>query len=287
MSLFTAKDMAKDVLGWYQTATGPLRIMPDFFILGAQKGGTTSLYYYLIKHPCIASAWRKELFFFDSNFHKGLLWYRGQFPLSIRKYYAQLIQKQDLITGEACPNYLFYPHIPKRVVEYFPHAKLIVLLRNPVDRAYSHYRHQVARGREELSFEDAIACEEERIRGDAEKMLTDENYDSHNYATYSYLTRGIYADQLQRWFRWFPREQFLIHRSEDLYANPDTIYKQTLVFLNIPDLEPSKQYAVFNKAMYTPPSAMDATLRKRLVEYFEPHNLRLNALLDRDFGWNR
>lgn len=280
------QDLANHVLGLYQIATSPIRIMPDFFILGAQKCGTTSLYYYLVKHPSIASAWRKELFFFDSNFQKGLSWYRGQFPFSIRKYYAEHIRKQDFITGEATPSYLFYPNVPKRVAEIFPQVKLIVLLRNPVDRAYSHYRHQVAHGREKLSFEDAIACEEERTRGDVEKMMTDENYYSYNYTIYSYQARGVYIDQLQRWFRWFPREQFLIHSSEDLYTNPATIYRQTLEFLNIPDLEPTKKYAVYNKARYTPPSTMDPKLRKRLVEYFEPHNLRLYELLDRDFGWN-
>ena len=279
----TAKDLAKYVLGLYQIATSPIRIMPDFFIIGAQKCGTTSLYYYLVAHPSIASAWRKELSFFDSNFQKGLSWYRGQFPLSIRKYYAEHIRKQAFITGEACPEYLFHPNVPKRVVEIFPQAKLIVLLRNPVDRAYSHYRHQVARGRQKLSFEDAIACEEERTRGDAEKMVTNENY--YNYTISSYLARGVYVDQLQRWFRWFPREQFLIHRSEDLYTNPTTIYKQTLEFLNLPYLGPMMEYAVYNKALPTLSSKIDLKLRKRLVEYFEPYNLRLYELLDRDFGW--
>jgi hypothetical protein len=282
----TAKDMAKYVLGLYQIATSPIRIMPDFFIIGAQKGGTTSLYYYLVKHPSIASAWRKELSFFDSNFQKGLSWYRGQFPFNIRKYYAEHVHKQDFITGEASPSYLFYPNVPKRVAEIFPHIKLIVLLRNPVDRAYSLYCHQVARGREKLSFEDAIACEEERTRGDAEKMVTHENCYSYNYEHYSYVARGVYVDQLQRWFRWFPREQFLIHRSEDFYTDPATIYRQTLEFLNILYVEPTKKYAVYNKALYTPPSKMDPKVRKRLIEYFEPHNLRLYELLDRDFSWN-
>lgn len=281
----TAKDLAKYALGLYQIATSPIRIIPDFMIIGAQKGGTTSLYFYLVKHPYIASAWRKELHFFDSNchdnnFHKGLSWYRGQFPINIRKYYAEYIRKQDFITGEASPTYLFYPTVPKRVAEIFPQVKLIVLLRNPIDRAYSHYRHQVASGREKLSFEDAIACEEEGIRGDAEKMAADENYN-----IYPYLTRGVYVDQLQRWFRWFPREQFLIHRSEDLYTNTATIYRQTLEFLNITDLEPPKKFGVYNKARYTPPAKMDPKLRKHLVEYFEPHNLRLYELLDRDFDW--
>ena len=284
--MFTAKDLAKYVLGIYQIATSPIRVMPDFFILGAQKCGTTSLYYYLVEQPSIASAWRKELRFFDNNFQRGLSWYRGQFPFSIRKYYAEHIRKRAFITGEASPNYLFYPNVPKRVAEIFPQAKLIILLRNPVDRAYSHYRHTVARGREKLSFEDATACEEERTRGDAEKMVTDENYYSYNYDHYSYLARGVYVDQLQRWFRWFPGEQFLIHRSEDLYTNPVTIFKQTMEFLNLPDLEPPKEYEVYNKAQYTPSSKMDPKLRKRLVEYFEPHNLRLYELLNRDFGWN-
>lgn len=291
----TAKDAAKYLLGLYQITTSPLRLMPEFIIIGAQKCGTTSLYYYLVEHSNIASAWRKELRFFDNNFKKGLAWYHGQFPFSIRRSYAQIIHKQDLITGEASPDYFFHTHAPKRVRSILPQVKLIVLLRNPADRAYSHYRHQVARGRESLSFEKAITYEEERTRGEREKVEASETYYSYNYEHFSYISRGIYADYLQKWFNLFPREQFLILKSEDLYADPAAILKQTLRFLDVPEVEPKRLkegYEKYNNSeskehtKFTPPSKLDPEFRQRLVEFYKPHNARLYELLGRDFGWN-
>src|SRR5207248_10393615 len=105
--------------------------------------------------------------------------------------------------------YLFHPHVPKRVVQVLPHVKLIVLLRNPVDRAYSQYYHAIELGHETLSFEEAIASEEERTAQERAKLLRDEHYYSHAYKHRSYLTRGIYVEQLQAWMQLFPREQFL------------------------------------------------------------------------------
>jgi len=283
------------MLGLYQIATSSLRMVPEFIIIGAQKSGTTSLYYYLVEHPHIISARRKELRFFDNNFMKGLAWYHGQFPFSIRRSYTQIVHKHDLITGEASPDYLFHAHASERVWSVLPQVKLIVLLRNPADRAYSHYRHQVARGRETLAFEKAITCEEERIRGERDKVEASETYYSYNYEHFSYLTRGIYVDFLQRWFNFFPREQFLILKSEDLYAHPAVVLQQTLRFLGVPEIVPKslkERYKKYNNAEnkryinFTPPNKLDPEFRQRLVEFYEPHNARLYELLRRDFGWN-
>src|SRR5947209_7625266 len=201
----------------YRGITAPLRLLPDFLIIGTQRGGTTSLYHYLQAHSCLKPTTTKEVHFFDKKYRKGLLWYRGHFPLVWEKVYAQRVQKRAFVTGEASPAYLFHPHVHKRIAQVLPHVKLIVLLRNPVDRAYSQYYHSLELGLETRSFEEAIQDEVERTSQEREKILKDEHYQSYTYRHHSYLTRGIYVDQLQAWMRFFSREQFLILKSEDLY----------------------------------------------------------------------
>jgi|SRR5690242_3518862 len=123
-------------------------ILPHFLIIGAQRCGTTSLFEYLARHPDVAPPSAKELHFFDSEYHKGDAWYRERFP-SLRN---------GFITGEATPYYIFHPHTPTRVRDWNSKVKLIVLLRNPVDRAYSHYHHEVRLGTESLDFETALVA---------------------------------------------------------------------------------------------------------------------------------
>jgi len=263
----------------YRIGTSPIRLMPDFIIIGAQKGGTTSLYYYLAGHPNIVPALKKELRFFDLNLQKGLAWYRAQFP----------VWRWDCITGEASPDYLFHPHVPARIAGLLPHVKLIVLLRNPVDRAFSHYHHQVRRGRETLSFEDALACEAERIREEGERVAANGAYYSYNHEHFSYLARGRYVDYLQTWLSIFPREQMLILKSEDLYSDPAAIIKQTLQFLKLPDAGREGQkneYKRYNKTPSAFRDQMDSALREQLMAYYESHNARLYELLGRDFHWS-
>jgi Sulfotransferase domain len=279
-------DAAKSANRFYRIATSPIRLMPDFIIIGVARGGTTSLYEYLIDHPNILGASRKEVHFFDTHFRRGMAWYRGQFPYSMQKYYARRIQKRDFITGEASPYYIFHPYAAQRLADALPQAKLIVLLRNPVERAFSHYCWEVGWGDEKLSFEEAVDREEERIRIDEGKLVKDYSF---NHQHFSYLARGIYVEQFQNWFKLFPREQFLILKSEDMYKEPASIFKQTLDFLGVPYSEPKvvkKEFKQYNKPKYSPPNKMDPALRKRLVEYFEPYNARLYELLGRDFGWD-
>ncbi len=272
----------------YRAITGPLRLLPDFLIIGTQRGGTTSLYNYLIARPGVGPAMVKELHFFDKKFNKGLLWYRAHFPSSIQKNYYQFTHKQAFVTGEASAYYLFHPHAPKRVAKVLPHVKLIVMLRNPVDRAYSQYNFEVDLGRETLPFEDALDREEERISKEREKMLKDEGYVSFDYSRYSYLARGIYVDQLQTWMKLFPKEQFLMLKSEDFYTDPVEALEHTSKFLNLPELELYEKKKNYKQHNYntTPYPKMNPDTRKRLVEYFEAHNARLYDLLGVDLGWN-
>ena len=271
----------------YRASTNWVRLMPDFIIIGAQKGGTTSLYNYLIAHPSIAPIYVKEPHFFDIYYHKGLVWYRSHFPTRLRQYYARHVQRMDLITGEASPYYLFHPLAAGRVATALPDVKLILVLRNPVDRAYSQYQHQVRQpGVEPLSFEEAIEREEERLAGEEEKLIRDPNYVSFNHRHYSYLARGRYIEQVTIWMKHFPKDQFLILKSEDLYSNPSAVLQETYRFLQVPARtlkEEGEEYRQYNKASY---SKMKPETRRQLLEYFKPYNARLYEFLDRDFGWD-
>ena len=117
--------------------------LPDFIIIGAQKSGTTSLYRFIVKHPAIAPATKKEVHYFSIWYKFGELWYRSHFPTNLSRYNFYKRTNQKLLSGEASPVYLFYPVVPGRMKELLPDVKLIVILRNPVDRAYSHYHHSL------------------------------------------------------------------------------------------------------------------------------------------------
>jgi hypothetical protein len=270
---------------FYRGFTNPMRLIPDFIIIGAQRGGTTSLYNYLTDHPGVGGAFSKEVHFFDKSYQKGLMWYRAQFPSVLQKYYVEHARGQEFITGEASPYYLFHPRVPQRVFAVMPAVKLIVLLRNPVNRAYSQYYHEVDCGYETLSFEEAIESEAARTRVDTARIARDERFVSFSHQHHSYLARGLYVDQLKAWMDVFPREQFLILKSEDFYADPHHAMQQTLAFLGLGEETVSAKERSYKKFNDTKSPQMDLAMRKRLLKYFEPHNARLYEFLGRDFGW--
>ena len=170
-----------------------------------------------------------------------------------------------------------------------PRARVIALLRNPVDRAYSHYNHEITTvsrlfkaGVEPLTFEEALELEELRLRGESDKMLEDERYASFNHQHFSYLSRGIYVDQLSYWSRFFSDEQMLVLKSEDFYERPSETLKRTLDFLGLPEWEP-EAWEIVLKGEYE--REMNPATRRRLEGYFEPHNRRLYEYLGADLGW--
>jgi hypothetical protein len=266
----------------YRGLTAPWRVLPDFLIIGAQKAGTTSLYSYLEQHPCVTSAFRKELNFFDIGFQRGNLWYQGYFPTQLHQSQVRKQHGNRAVTGEACPTYLFHPLSAQRVAATVPQAKLIVLLRNPVTRAYSHYNHTKVRGNEPLSFEDAIAVERDRMAPELEKIKSQKNYSCFNFRIHSYLSRGIYVEQLQEWFKFFPREQFLIIKSEDFTANPREIFQQVLKFLDLPPWDLT-DYKAYHSGAYS--AKLNEQTKHQLIEYFAPYNQQLSELIGADFTW--
>ena len=256
----------------YGKATAAIRPLPDFLIIGAQKAGTTALYAYLREHPGITGPSWKEVSYFDRHYARGEAWYRGNFPNTLRA--------RGLV-GEASPSYMFHPLGPERVAALVPDVKLIALVRDPVDRAFSHYQHEVALGREELSFEDALAAEDERLRGEEARMLADPTYFSHAWWNYTYAARGRYAEQLERWLAVFPPEQLLIVPSEEMLAEPEQTHARVLEFLGAAP-QPLESYPRVFERQYEP---MRPETRTRLAEEFAEPNRRLYALLGRELDW--
>ena len=255
-------------------------MLPDFLIIGAQKAGTTYLYHLLTRHPYVAPATQKEVHYFDVHFGKGDDWYRSHFPRPTWQ------EDRRIFTGEASPYYLYHPHAARRASQVVPHVKLIALLRNPVDRAYSDYQHKRREGREPLKcFQEAIEAEGHRLRGEREKMLADEYYASPDYRRFSYLSRGIYVDQLKVWRKYFNEDQLLVLKSEDFLERPADTLVSVHEFLRLPPWEAgdlSDDPEVSHKGSY---KKLDPAIRERLESYFEPHNQRLYEFLGVDFGW--
>lgn len=243
-----------------ESKTGAL---PDFIIIGAERSGTTFLYQLLAQHPDVERAVRKELNYFNKHFDKGIGWYRSQFP-------PRLKYEQRFITGEATPTYLFHPVAPERMSGVVPQARLIALLRNPVDRAYSYYHMMLRNTRLTLTFDEAI--------------------EAKDYWGWVF-ERGIYVDQLLRWSKFFNKEQVLVLKSEDFFERTLENLKLIQDFLGLPTWQPElsmlserqNPYLQAYRHISYPP--MSPVTRQRLETFFEPHNRRLYKYLDVDFGW--
>jgi len=236
----------------------------NFIIIGAQRSGTTSLYRYICAHPAVKPAVRKEIHFFDWQYEKGHVWYRGQLPAT---------------GGEASPSYIFDPAVPERVKKHEPDTRLIAILRNPADRAYSQYYHNRKRKTESLSLRQALDKEEKRLRA-AIYMQSME---------WSYKARGRYAEQLLRWFALFPPEQLLILKAEDLFNYPPETMLQVWKHLELNPIYQSVEEAYLKgtyRAHRRQTYRVHVGTRQYLIDYFDWHNQKLYQLLERDFDWH-
>jgi hypothetical protein len=259
--------------------------LPDFLIIGAWKGGTTFLYNLLTLHPHVQPAADKELHYFDRLIEEeDTEWYRRCFPQ------PRWEDGRRTITGEATPSYLTHPRAPEWVAEIVPLVRLIALLRNPVDRAYSDYQQTARKSRETQTFEEAIKARKMRrlVRWRRRGVKTSEREEHASLIdNISYLRRGIYVDQLMSWSQVFGAEQMLVLKSEDLFKRPQETLKLVLDFLDLPDWEPEAWEKIPKKRNKgeSYEQKMDSATRHLLEEYFEPHNQRLYEYLGVDFGW--
>ncbi|MEZ4322092.1 MAG: sulfotransferase [Myxococcota bacterium] len=238
-------------------------------MLGAQRSGTTSLYGYLSQHPDIVPPLRKEVEFFSRYRDQGVRWYRAHFPLRFDRRRSY----------DCTPDYLFDPGVPLKAFELLPDAPLVVLLRDPVERAWSAFRHIESLGLVHGSFEEALRNEE----------LAAEEWPSRTWYRHSYLRRGLYADQLERWLGVYPRHQLLVVFAEDLFSDPIRVLHTIEGFVGLERWTPPRfdnwSYSKRSDARAREAETMATSTRDRLTEYFAEPNSRLEQLLGHPLPW--
>ena len=265
--------------GWpWRRLTWRDRVVPDVIIPGVQKCGTSSLFAWMAQHPEVHGSIPKEVHYFDG----GRAWARDDWPLGDAWYRAHFPTRGRVGNGiaiEATPRYMLHPTAPERMASTLPDVRLIVLLRNPVERAISHYFHQKKRGREPLALLDALRAENERIG-----LRDDGTYpiDQDGWIHASYVLRGMYADQIERLYAAIDPERILVLESDRMFAEPGPTLRRVFEFSGVrPDVLPPD----LSPRMVGRRSDVDPEARDYLRRVFEEPNRRLYELLGEDYGW--
>ncbi|MFY0673650.1 MAG: sulfotransferase domain-containing protein [Bacteroidia bacterium] len=252
--------------------TSSFRALPNFILIGAQKGGSSALYKFICEHPKVKRAFIKEPHYFSGR-HKtdSLNWYRALFPL----------KQANTITGEASPSYITHPLSPLRIKDLLPQAKLILIVRNPVERALSNYFHSVKYNREDLSIEKAFARPIADFELEYNKMRDNDGYHSQFYYRHGYIHKGFYDFHLANWYMHFAKEQLLVVENNELLNEPEKVYNKVLDFL---ELEPFRPDA-FNKVNVGSTKKVDEGLKEELAQYFETSNQRFFEMIGKTYDW--
>ena len=271
----------RDVYVWLNRNVGRLdpaeRALPNFYVVGTQRGGTTSLFIYLLAHELVHGPRRaKGVHYYDTNYDKSIGWYRGNFPRVKTLAEHGAAAGAEPAVGEGAPYYLFSPTIPARIHRVTPNARIIAVLREPLDRAISHHNHEVKRGFETLGLEEAFDAEAGRLAGEVDKLLADDSYVSLPHIHHAYLSRGQYAEQLERYFSLFGRDNVLVLDSSALSERPEETVRIATDFLGLPPMT-GVDYPLYNKREYDP---VDPDIRAKFGPAFEESNNRLRELLD-------
>ncbi|MFN3231034.1 MAG: sulfotransferase family protein [Alphaproteobacteria bacterium] len=259
-----AARIAAEVARRHDTAAE--RARPDFVIIGAQKAGTTSLFNYLAQHPLVQRALRKEVHYFDNHYANGEHWYRSHFPIEAE------LRAAGALTGEATPYYMAHPHALQRIRSDLPDAKLIAVLRDPVERAVSHYFHEIRHGNEHLSLTAALETEDDRISPELLRMTENPDYKSATHQRFTYLARSRYIEQLRPLLKEGATHELLILRAEDLFADPVATMQKAFEFLGLGSNGVDLRFPVLNKGRRAPISAdekalLDEKLRDATAEF--------------------
>lgn len=245
---------------------------PTFVVAGVRRGGSTSLYRMTTSHPDVVPCRvKKGSHYFDVNHHRGRRWFLGNFPLVT----------DGRITGEGSPYYVFHPLAAERMAREMPDVRILLALRDPVDRAWSHYHSSRSKGLEPLSFEEAVAREDERLAGEVERLLADPGYGAPHLRHHSYLTRGRYAEQLERLYAWFSPDQVLVVQTEALSSGAQQEMNRVWRFLGLPPYELPASFREKQQS-YDP---MSGETRAALNAHFGPLNERLYGLPGVGFRW--
>lgn len=282
------KDLANQGTRTWALATAGDRPLPDFLVIGCKRGGTTSLFNYLVDHPGILRMYplsrglKSTDFFFKRNGH-SVRWYRSHFASErYRRRLARTLGYRP-VSGEASPYYVWDPRVPAKAREVAPDVKCILLLRDPVKRAWSHYQERRENDTEPLSFAQAIEAEDARLAGELEKMLADPEYYSEAHDFYSYRRRGEYAPQIRNWLEHFPREQLLVIYAEDLYRKTTETFAEVCAFLGVPyaEMATTEGYNSMPGSKDRPPQETVDALR----EHFGPLQAEVEELVGRPAPW--
>jgi hypothetical protein len=254
--------------------------LPDFIIIGAQKSATTSLLHYVGQHPRVKLGRKKATHYFDLNYSRGLDWYARHFPRvsSLRQRLWAQPSKVDRqwITGESCPSYIFFEEIPARVKNLLPEAKFVVILRDPVERLISQYRHERRKNRGGRTFEAYVALSFGNSwppRGEIELIR-------QNCA----IPRGFYEDQLRHWFSYFSRDQFCLLQFENLVKDANAVLSRLFRFLELPDYTVDTS-EILNQGMLGSQVEIEPALLEKLRSLYRKKNAGLPDLIGAEFSW--
>ena len=257
--------------------TAPLRVLPDFLVIGSARSGSTSLYYNICNHPSILSAAYDEIGFFDSNYHLGMNWYRSMFPL--KKDMKRIRDKTRYAqTGEDTPFYFWKTEAANRINKILPQIKLITILRNPVERAYSNYHLGVRAGTEKSTFEEAVRKELATLN---ENKISAENIFKFCNIRASYIAKSLYIYQMKIWFEIFSKDRLFVISTEEMEKSPSYAINQVYQFLGLPKYE----HKFFEKRKQASYDKMSDNIRKELEEFFKPYNEELFKLIGKSFEW--
>ena len=264
------------------SATAAGRQLPSFILVGAQRAGTTSLFRALMTHPLVFSAnFYKGVNYFDVNYNRDFSWYQGHFPTAAFLRSRSLAHPGRPVTFEASGYYLFHPCSAERMARHLPDVRVLAMLRDPVERAYSAYKHEwpgasrPSRSRPRSSWRTPGS----RVRRSG--WLADPGYRSFSHRHHGYLHRGQYAEQLARMHRSFPADRIHVIDSESFFEHPEQTYVGVLDFLHLPRVLPSK----FDRWNARPSSPMPEPTRTRLRAHFRDHDEALADLLGREPAW--
>jgi hypothetical protein len=275
--------------GWVTAnlLTSQARMLPGFLIVGAARCGTTSMFTALSQHPAVFNAallpWTKEVHYFDNNYDRRLAWYQSHFPLRARARLAARAAGVTPVAFESGPYYMFHPLAAARIHRDLPGVKLLVMLRDPVERARSGHSYSVSLGYETEPFRRALELEDARLEGEAERIVADPSYASHSHRHHSYRVRGQYAEQIERLEHLFGPERIHVVDSDDFFAEPEPVYDGVLEFLGLPH----RGYPVFGQHNARPRSPMPQSVRTALEEHYRPFDERLATWLGREPSWRR
>lgn len=284
----TAKRAVRTALMTVNRPTAGARMLPTFLIAGAARSGSASVFRALSEHPAIGHPFlrgSREVHYFDNNYRRGLGWYQSHFPFRAQmERAARAVGVKAPLAFESGIYYMFHPLAPERIKRDLPEVKLLVLLRDPVERAFSMHAHSVGFGYETETFERALELEDDRLAGEAERMVADPAYYSFSHQHHSYRSRGRYIEQLERLEQVFGRDRIHVVDSMDFWADPVPVYDGMLGFLELPSVGYPDFQHMNARAR---PASMPDSVRAALEEHYRPYNERLATWLGREPSWCR